>query len=93
MPRAVTSQPAPWPSAYTSLDGKTFKIWAADVSDYENEIAKEPGTVIFTDKKNLLIQCGKGVLALKEVQIEGKKRMTIEEFLRGKKIETGMFFG
>ena len=84
---------APWPSAYTSLDNKTFKIWAADVFDYEKETAEEPGTVVFVDKKSLLVQCGSGVLALKEVQIEGKKRMTIEEFLRGKKIETGMHFG
>ena len=84
---------APWPSAYTSLENKTFKIWAADVCDFEKETAEEPGTVVFVDKKSLLVQCGSGVLALKEVQIEGKKRMTIEEFLRGKKIETGMHFG
>ena len=84
---------APWPSAYTSLENKTFKIWAADVFDFEKETAEAPGTVVFVDKKSLLVQCGSGVLALKEVQIEGKKRMTIEEFLRGKKIETGMHFG
>ena len=83
---------APWPSAYTYLDNKTFKIWAADAAESEDN-AKAPGTVVYVDKKNLLVQCGEGVLALKEVQIEGKKRMTIEEFLRGKKIETGMHFG
>ncbi|MBO7730559.1 MAG: methionyl-tRNA formyltransferase [Lachnospiraceae bacterium] len=83
---------APWPSAYTYLDNKTFKIWAADAAESEDN-AKAPGTVVYVDKKNLHVQCGEGVLALKEVQIEGKKRMTIEEFLRGKKIETGMHFG
>lgn len=84
---------APWPSAYTSLDNKTFKIWAADVASGETQESAQPGTVIFADKKNLVIQCGEGALALKEVQIEGKKRMTIEEFLRGKKIETGSRLG
>lgn len=84
---------APWPSAYTSLDNKTFKIWAADVASAETQESAQPGTVIFADKKNLVIQCGEGALALKEVQIEGKKRMTIEEFLRGKKIETGSRLG
>ena len=84
---------APWPSAYTSLDHKTFKIWAADVADYKNEEEAQPGTVIFVDKKNLIVQCGEGAVSLKEVQIEGKKRMTIEEFLRGKKIETGLRLG
>ncbi len=83
---------APWPSAYTFLENKTFKVWAADVAECEEDV-KAPGTVVYVDKKNLFVQCGDGVLALKEVQIEGKKRMTIEEFLRGKKIETGMHFG
>lgn len=83
----------PWPSAYTSLEGKTFKIWAADVAEYENEECSLPGEVLYVDKKTLLIQSGEGVLALKEVQMEGKKRMTIEEFLRGKKIEKGLRFG
>lgn len=83
----------PWPSAYTALDNKTFKIWAADVTAIEHETAAEPGIVIYVDKKNLMVQCGKDALSLKEVQIEGKKKMTIEEFLRGKKIETGMHLG
>ena len=81
----------PWPSAYTSLDGKTFKFWAADV--VENTEDAEPGTVVYVDKKTLVVKCGTDALSLREVQMEGKKRMTIEEFLRGKKVETGFRFG
>ena len=86
---------APWPSAYTSLDGKTFKIWAADVIPVgqSGDTAVLPGTVTYAGKKTLIVKCGKDCLSLQEVQLEGKKRMGIEEFLRGKKIETGFVFG
>ena len=101
----------PWPSAYTTLEGKTFKIWAADVTAAKvpedkrcplhetchphgaGEEAILPGTVTYADKKTLIVKCGKGCLSLTEVQLEGKKRMTVEEFLRGRKIEKGFVFG
>ena len=52
-----------------------------------------PGTVTFVGKKTLIVKCQEGCLDIKEVQIEGKKRMTIEEFLRGRKIEPGYCLG
>ena len=86
---------APWPSAFTKLGGKTFKIWDADVKDLPEgaQASGVPGTVVYVDKKNLYIECGVDCLSLNEVQMEGKKRMTIEEFLRGRKIEKGSVFG
>ncbi|MBO4834699.1 MAG: methionyl-tRNA formyltransferase [Lachnospiraceae bacterium] len=81
----------PWPSAYTSLEGKTFKFWAADVVENTEDI--EPGTVVYADKKTLVVKCGEDALSLREVQMEGKKRMSVEEFLRGKKVEAGFHFG
>ena len=87
----------PWPSAFTSLDGKTFKIWDGDVLDEKevdcNTSDAENGSVVFSDKKNIYIKCGEGLLKLNDVQLEGKKRMSIEEFLRGKKIDRGFIFG
>lgn len=71
----------PWPSAYTRLNGKTFKIWKAEVE--EGGDAKDAGKVIFVSKKQMKIQTGDGILSLLEVQLEGKKRMEIEAFLRG----------
>ncbi|MCI5516940.1 methionyl-tRNA formyltransferase [Lachnospiraceae bacterium SGI.085] len=80
----------PWPSAYTKLDDKTFKIWQADVvsdtTDYE------PGCICKVTKDEMLVQTGKGVLSLKEVQLEGKKRMSVDAFLRGYQVEEGSFF-
>ena len=81
----------PWPSAYTKLDGKTFKIWKAKViSDAQTG---EVGTVVRVEKNAMEIQTGAGVLSLLEVQLEGKKRMEIDAFLRGYQVETGHSLG
>lgn len=77
----------PWPSAYTKLDGKTFKIWKAEV--VEAEEAAKPGTIVAVEKNALKVQTGEGVLSLLEVQIEGKKRMDAGSFLRGYAVEVG----
>lgn len=77
----------PWPSAYTSLNGKTLKVWAGRVRDENTEA--EPGTVIRTDKEGIHVACGQGILILTEVQLEGKKRMEADAFLRGYTVETG----
>lgn len=81
----------PWPSAYTKLDGKTFKIWKAKVVSEEKE--GETGCVIRVDKGAMEVQTGKGVLSLLEVQLEGKKRMEVDAFLRGYHVEQGVFLG
>ena len=77
----------PWPSAYTSLHGKTLKIWDADVLD--REYGEAPGTVAETSKNALIIQTGKGSLSVRSLQLEGKKRMDIQDFLRGYSVEKG----
>ncbi len=81
----------PWPSAYTYLGEKTLKIWQAQVE--ERETGEKPGTVIEVNKKELKVQTGKGILSLEEVQLEGKKRMEIDAFLRGNAVEKGTVFG
>ena len=80
----------PWPSAFTHLNNKTFKIWRAKVVDSENGFA--PGSVCAVSKKELVVQTGEGALSLLEVQLEGKKRMDIESFLRGCPVEQGTMF-
>lgn len=77
----------PWPSAYTHLNSKTFKVWKAKVIA-ENSSMK-PGTVCKVTKDSLEVQTGEGVLSLLEVQLEGKKRMEVDAFLRGCQIEEG----
>lgn len=79
----------PWPSAYTTLDGKTFKIWKAKVVSESNE--QRPGCIVKVTKDSIEVQTGNGVLALLEVQMEGKKRMEASAFLRGYNVEQGTF--
>ena len=80
----------PWPSAYTFLNGKTLKVWKCKVSTEKTDAV--PGTIFLADKEGIHTACGEGVLILTEVQLEGKKRMETEAFLRGYHIENGIVF-
>lgn len=80
----------PWPSAYTRLEGKTVKIWKAQV--IPEDMSSEPGRIVAVERDRILVQTGKGVLALLEVQLEGKKRMEVEAFLNGYPVSEGAFF-
>lgn len=81
----------PWPSAYTFLDGKTLKIWKAVV--LEGSYQGKPGEIIEQTKEKMIVNTGRGALSIKELQLEGKKRMKTDEFLRGYKIEKGRILG
>ena len=82
----------PWPSAYTHLGQKTLKIWRAVVYPL-SEQKKEPGTVILMDKIHFGVQTGDGMLEILELQLEGKKRMDADAFLRGYQLENGTKLG
>ena len=56
---------------------------------YEGESEAEAGRVIYVDKKTLRIQCGKDALDIERLQLEGKKAMDIDAFLRGYDIAVG----
>ena len=85
---------SPWPGAFTHIGGKLYKIHRAEALKEEGsgasaegsickkEKAQEPGQICIHEDQ-LLIRCGEGFLKLLEVQLEGKKRMSSEEFLRG----------
>ncbi len=81
---------SPWPSAFTKLNGKTLKIWRAQVMDEsEKDSDAVPGTVLRTDANGLCVKTGLGVLNITELQLEGKKRMDTPAFLRGYTVEPG----
>ena len=89
----------PWPGAFTRLDGHVLKIWSAEgaegMDSGKGMPAQQalPGTVLYTDKTRIFVSTGDGVLALLEVQAEGKKRMGTDAFLRGTKIPAGTLLG
>ncbi|MCR4685714.1 MAG: methionyl-tRNA formyltransferase [Lachnospiraceae bacterium] len=81
----------PWPSTYTYLHGKILKIWAAEV--FPEKSTEAPGTVIRVDGSAFFVKTGDGVLKITEVQLEGKKRMSVKDFLLGAKIQAGDVLG
>ncbi len=78
-----------WPSAYTKVNGKTLKIWKAEVVMKKTRDFVLPGTVLQADAKGFLVQTGQDILSIQELQLEGKKRMEASAFLRGYSVETG----
>lgn len=85
-----------WPSAYTFLDGKMLKIWEADLAESEDEGEKEalcPGCVVRVSKDAFYVQCGDGLLKIRSLQLQGKKRMDTAAFLLGRKLEAGLILG
>lgn len=72
-----------WPSAYMMVDGKMMKLWRATVRPDNG--GNKPGTIFDVNKKDFSVACGEGALVIKEVQLQGKKRMDSESFLRGYK--------
>lgn len=81
----------PWPSAYTSLEGKTLKIWSADVT--KNLADDSVGTVVEKNKTSFTIATKDGGLVVTELQLEGKKRMMADDFLRGFDLKIGTKLG
>ncbi|MDO4312987.1 MAG: methionyl-tRNA formyltransferase [Eubacteriales bacterium] len=81
----------PWPSAYTTWNGKVMKLWEADVVEEDSELA--PGTVAKVTKEAFYVQTGKGMLKVGVLQIPGKKRMEAAAFLRGYQVEPGTVLG
>ena len=74
---------SPYPAAWTILQGKTLKIYKAEkLIGYHS---KELGEVETDGKTYLRYSCADGYILLRDLQLEGKKRMTVEEFLRGYK--------
>lgn len=85
----------PWPSAYSFLNGKLFKVWRAETASEQDIVsvmhAMQCGAGVI-DKNRLFIKCGNGVVELLEVQLESKRRMTAREFLVGFNLEQSFCF-
>ncbi|PSL06497.1 methionyl-tRNA formyltransferase [Cecembia rubra] len=76
---------SPYPGAWTTLDGKNCKIFKTKINE-KNIHGLAPGEFYSDGKSQLIFQTGDNSLSILELQLEGKKRLTIEEFLRGNKL-------
>ncbi|WP_297136716.1 methionyl-tRNA formyltransferase [Terrisporobacter sp.] len=81
----------PWPSAYTTYEGKTMKVWKTKVLDEAS--SKEPGTIIKVDKDGIRVSTNNKVLLIEEIQMPNKKRVAVCEYIKGNKIEEGSILG
>lgn len=82
---------SPWPGAYTYLNGDIFKIWEAEALDKTSD--KEPGTVLEVSKEGIKIATGNGILLAKMIQVPGKKKMYVADYIKGNNIEIGTTLG
>ncbi len=79
----------PWPAAYSSLGGETLKISRTSVETG----AGEAGSVVSAAETGVRIACGDGVLRIGELQLPGKRKMEVADFLRGHSLPVGSKLG
>ncbi|MCB2206560.1 methionyl-tRNA formyltransferase [bacterium] len=77
---------SPYPAAWTMLDGKQLKLLVSRV--HEESSTGTPGSLSHTEGV-LRVQCGTGSILLHEIKPEGRKSMTVQEYLRGHRVEEG----
>jgi len=83
-----------WPGAFTYYRGKLLKIYKSRVipaTDFP--VTFTAGKISYIPHEGLVVACGKGCLLVEEVQPEGKRRMSIQEFVSGHKISDGDCLG
>lgn len=75
---------SPYPGALTQLNDKILKIYRAE--KIMKTVAETPGTFVSDNQTHIDVACTDGYLRLTEIQLEGKKKMAVSDFLRGNKI-------
>lgn len=80
----------PWPVAFTTFQETNMKIWWTE--EAVSSKTGNPGEVVELTDEAILVQTGEGLLAIKELQPAGKKRMTAKDYLKGPKIQAGDLF-
>lgn len=82
---------SPKPAAYTSFQGKRFKIFKSLVLPEATH--GEPGEIAAIVPAGFIVQSSRGLLEIREVQLEGRKRMPCSDFLKGFKLKVGDVLG
>jgi len=77
---------APWPGAYTSLQGDVLKLAETTVDE---SLSGKAGTVLLADADGVRIACGKGALIVGRLQLPGRKMLAAADFLRGRDLPAG----
>lgn len=80
----------PWPGAFTEWNGRLLKIYGGEVR--EGGPRGERGVVLWVGSDFIEVETGKGSFLIREVQLEGKRRMSVREFLSGHPVPIGTIF-
>ncbi|MDD5255736.1 MAG: methionyl-tRNA formyltransferase, partial [Candidatus Omnitrophica bacterium] len=83
-----------WPGAFSHYRGKLLKIYQAKPLQPcgREQLCYEPGEVVRAQKDGIIVSCASSLLSVGELQLEGKRRMTAQEFIAGHKIRPGEKF-
>jgi len=77
---------SPYPAAWTTLNGKVFKIFSCHKASHDNRHIIDAGQWVTDNKNYLSVKTSDGWISVDELQPEGKKKMVIQDFFRGNKI-------
>ena len=84
----------PWPGAFTYYNGKLLKIYRAEVIRLPGHpVTRSSAQIIEISKEGIVVSAAQDNLIIEELQIEGKKRMDVKEFIAGHKICVGEILG
>lgn len=84
---------SPFPCAWTTHGGKMLKVYRTQLLVPSGLPQKPPGTIVEATPKKLLVAVEDGVIAVTELQQEGRRKMSVEEFLRGYPLLAGEMLG
>lgn len=87
--RGMTS----WPGAFTTIDGKAFKVLAARVESEADQAGAPPGTVVMAGRGVVIVACGAGAIQIMRAQAEGRKPLAAADLVAGRTLQTGMVLG
>ncbi|MDF2953325.1 MAG: Methionyl-tRNA formyltransferase [Thermodesulfobacterium sp.] len=77
----------PWPTAFTYYKNKLLKVFSAKTIPIEHK--EKPGTILDINKEGVLVAASENAILLKEVQLEGRKKISAYEFACGQRIKKG----
>lgn len=86
---------SPWPGCFTFLGPARLAIWKAEVCDSpvtHSKAERVPGRIVDVKNTGLSVETGRGFLKILEVQPANKKRMSVDQFLRGHPLNAGIQF-
>ncbi len=82
----------PYPAAFTYLNGKSIKLFESRLVD-DTSKREAPGSILSdSDDEIIAVQCNPGIISIHEIQVQGKKRMSVADFLRGHPLSSGLKF-